>query len=62
MLGKLFATLGRTPQAEPEELAAAFMALTRGLALQNAGTRPDPSGRLILVFLRGLIASAERVT
>jgi AcrR family transcriptional regulator len=62
VLGKLFATLGRTPQAEPEELAAAFMALTHGLALQSAGTRPDPSGRLILVFLRGLIASAERVT
>ncbi|QPI53387.1 TetR/AcrR family transcriptional regulator [Massilia antarctica] len=58
VIGKLFATLGRTPPAEPEELAAAFMALTHGLALQRVAGRPDPSGRLILVFLRGLIASA----
>ena len=58
VVGKLFATLGRTPPAEPEELAAAFMALAHGLALQGMGNRPDPSGRLILVFLRGLIGSA----
>lgn len=58
VVGKLFATLGRTPPAEPEELAAAFMALTHGLALQGMGNRPDPSGRLILVFLRGLVAGA----
>lgn len=58
VIGKLFATLGRTPPAEPEELAAAFMALAHGLALQGMGNRPDPSGRLILVFLRGLIAGA----
>ncbi|MEV4783774.1 TetR/AcrR family transcriptional regulator [Burkholderia sp. LMU1-1-1.1] len=58
VIGKLFATLGRTPPAEPEELAAAFMALTHGLALQGMGNRPDPSGRLILVFLRGLVAGA----
>lgn len=61
VIGKLFATFGRTPPAEPEELAAAFMALAHGLALQGIGTRPDPSGRLILVFLRGLIASAGLV-
>ncbi len=61
VVGKLFATFGRTPPAEPEELAAAFMALTHGLALQSVGIRPDPSGRLIMVFLRGLIASAGLV-
>jgi hypothetical protein len=59
VVGKLFATLGRTPPVEPEQLAAAFMALAHGLALQAGGTRPDPSGRLILMFLRGLIDSAE---
>ena len=58
VIGQLFATLGRTPPTDPDELAAAFMALAHGLALQNRGTRPDPSGRMILVFLRGLIASA----
>ena len=61
VVGKLFATLGRRPPAEPEQLAAAFMALAHGLALQGAQDRPDPSGRLILLFLRGLIASAESV-
>ncbi|NMM10822.1 MAG: TetR/AcrR family transcriptional regulator [Polaromonas sp.] len=58
VVSKLFAKLGRTPPAEPDELAAAFMALTHGLALQRVTTRPDPSGRLIMVFLHGLIASA----
>ncbi|MGJ7901134.1 TetR/AcrR family transcriptional regulator [Lysobacter sp. 1R34A] len=61
VIGKLFAALGRRPPAEPEELAAAFMALAHGLALQGAGPPPDPSGRLILLFLRGLIANAEPV-
>jgi len=57
VIGQLFATLGRTPPAEPEELAAAFMALAHGLALQNMGARPDPSGWMIMLFLRGLIAA-----
>ena len=59
VIGQLFRKLGRTPPAAPDELAAAFMALSHGLALQRVATRPDPSGRLIMVFLRGLIASAE---
>ncbi|ATE74137.1 TetR/AcrR family transcriptional regulator [Lysobacter capsici] len=59
VIGKLFAALGRRPPAEAEKLAAAFMALAHGLALQGAGAGPDPSGRLILLFLRGLIANAE---
>lgn len=61
VIGQLFNKLGRTLPAAPEELAAAFMALSHGLALQRMSTRPDPSGRLIMVFLRGLIASAERL-
>lgn len=59
VIGQLFHKLGRTPPAAPDELAAAFMALSHGLALQRMSTRPDPSGRLIMVFLRGLIAGAE---
>ncbi|WPG39289.1 TetR/AcrR family transcriptional regulator [Variovorax sp. EBFNA2] len=61
VIGQLFDKLGRMLPAPPEELAAAFMALSHGLALQRMSTRPDPSGRLIMVFLRGLIASAERL-
>lgn len=60
VIGQLFHKLGRIPPAEPAELAAAFMALSHGLALQRMSTRPDPSGRLIMAFLRGLIANAER--
>ena len=60
VIGQLFHKLGRIPPAEPAELAAAFMALSHGLALQRMSTRPDPSGSLIMAFLRGLIANAER--
>lgn len=59
VVARLFAALGRAAPAEPEELAAAFMALAHGLALQRVAGRPDPSGQVILVFLRGLIASAD---
>lgn len=58
VIRKLFTKLGRTPPAAPDELASAFMALSHGLALQRVTTRPNPSGRLIMTFLRGLIASA----
>ncbi|NRR33949.1 TetR/AcrR family transcriptional regulator [Oxalobacteraceae bacterium] len=58
VVGKLFATVKRQPPEDPEELAAAFMALTHGLALQRVGKGPDSSGRLIVLFLRGLIAAA----
>ncbi|MGJ3701141.1 TetR/AcrR family transcriptional regulator [Variovorax sp. AFSI2.2] len=61
VIGQLFNKLGRTPSAAPDELAAAFMALSHGLALQRTTTRSDPSGRLIMVFLHGLIAGAERL-
>ena len=60
VIRQLFDKLGRTPPAPQDELAAAFMALSHGLALQRMTTRPDPSGRLIMVFLRGLIANAEQ--
>lgn len=59
VIGQLFNKLNRTPPAAPDELAAAFMALSHGLALQRMTARPEPSGRLIMMFLRGLIASAE---
>lgn len=57
VIAALFRQLGRTPPAAPDELAAGFMALAHGLALQRVAGRPDPSGRLILLFLRGLLAT-----
>lgn len=60
VIGLVFKKLRRSPPAAPDELAAAFMALSHGLALQRRTTdHLDPSGRLIMVFLRGLIASAK---
>ncbi len=60
VIGKLFATLKRTPPAAPAQLAAAFMALSHGLALQGQAGNADPSGQVILMFLHGLIANAPR--
>ncbi|HTD06372.1 helix-turn-helix domain-containing protein [Undibacterium sp.] len=61
LIGRLFQHLDRIPPAEPEELAAGFMALAHGLGLQRATISPDPTGRMIMIFLRGLLAAASRV-
>jgi len=58
VINLLFEKLGRSTPAEPHELAAAFMALSHGLALQKTADRQELTGRLIMVFLRGLIASS----
>ncbi|WP_230414098.1 TetR/AcrR family transcriptional regulator [Collimonas silvisoli] len=59
VIGRLFAHLGLQPPAEPEQLAAGFMALAHGLGLQGTAIHPAPTGRMIMLFLRGLIAGAE---
>ena len=59
VINQLFCKFGRKPSATPDDLAAVFMALSHGLALQGGSISADCSGRLIMVFLRGLLASAE---
>ena len=59
LIERLFRHLGRVPPAQPEELAAGFMALAHGLALQRGTTIADPTGRMLMLFLRGLLASAQ---
>ena len=59
LIERLFRHLGRVPPAQPEELAAGFMALAHGLALQRGTTSADPTGRMLMLFLRGLLASAQ---
>jgi len=61
IIEQLFNKLGRLPPADPTELAASFMALAHGLALQRVSTQSALSGRMIMVFLRGLIASAKQM-
>lgn len=59
LITQLFSRLSLTPPASARDIAMGFMALAQGLALQT----PDGSGRaagpLVIVFLKGLIASAR---
>ena len=58
-IGRLFEHMVLVPPVEPEQLAAGFIALAQGLGLQRASIHPDPTGSMIMLFLRGLIASAK---
>lgn len=59
LVARFFATLGLAPPAPPHQLASAFMAMAHGLALERDHDAEAPAGRLILAFLKGLVASAE---
>ena len=58
LVARFFAALGLAPPAPPHQLASAFMAMAHGLALERDHDAEGPAGRLILTFLKGLIASA----
>jgi len=64
-LGRIVAgfyrSLGREPQLDPRELAAGYMALAHGLALQRRKDSEAPAGRLIMTFVRALLADARPV-
>ncbi len=61
VLARLFELTGKTAPAAPEELAAGFMALAHGLGLQRAVHDDGACGRMIMVFLRALLAGAAPV-
>ena len=62
-LGRIVAgfyrSLGREPQLDPRELAAGYMALAHGLALQRRRDSEAPTGRLIMTFVEALLANAK---
>ncbi|NIE62607.1 TetR/AcrR family transcriptional regulator [Burkholderia sp. Ax-1719] len=58
---EIFARLKRVPPESPAVLAASFMGLSQGLALQRTMLSEVPIGHMIMVFLRGLIAAAPPV-
>ncbi|RKF48574.1 TetR/AcrR family transcriptional regulator [Paraburkholderia fungorum] len=60
-IGQIFAKLGRVPPESPTVLAAAFMGLSQGLALQRSMLSEVPIGHMIMVFLRSLLAAAPPV-
>jgi AcrR family transcriptional regulator len=57
-VAKLFELLGKKAPADPVEIATGFIALGRGMALVSKDGEPSRSGRIIVSFLRALIASA----
>ena len=60
LLTRLFHGLGRRLPADPAALAAGFMALAHGLALQRLSAPDEPGDCMLMVFLRGLIAGAAK--
>ncbi|WP_321786546.1 helix-turn-helix domain-containing protein [Paraburkholderia sp. J94] len=58
-IAQLFARVGKVPPESPDVLATAFMGLSHGLALQRPMLSEAPTGRMIMVFLRSLLASAK---
>ncbi|MBN3853529.1 TetR/AcrR family transcriptional regulator [Paraburkholderia sp. Ac-20340] len=58
---QIFARMKKVPPESPAVLAASFMGLSQGLALQRTLLAEAPIGRMIMMFLRGLLAAAPPV-
>jgi AcrR family transcriptional regulator len=58
LVSKFFELLGRKLPADPVEIATGFIALGRGMALLSKDGETNRSGRIIVTFLKALIASA----
>jgi AcrR family transcriptional regulator len=61
LVTRLFELLGRKAPAEPAEIATGFIALGRGMALMSKDGETSRSGRIIVTFLKALIASMPPV-
>jgi len=59
IVSMFYRSQGREPQLDPRELAAGYMALAHGLALQRRDDREAPAGRLIMAFVEALLATAK---
>ncbi|WP_321843947.1 TetR/AcrR family transcriptional regulator [Paraburkholderia bannensis] len=60
-ISQIFSRLGKVPPESPAVLAASFMGLSQGLALQRSMLAEAPIGHMIMVFLRSLLAAAPAV-
>jgi AcrR family transcriptional regulator len=58
LVTKLFGLLGRQLPGDPVEIATGFIALGRGMALVSGEGEASRSGRIIVTFLKALVASA----
>jgi AcrR family transcriptional regulator len=58
MVARLFELSGKKPPADPVEIATAFTALGRGMALMSKAGETSRTGKIIVIFLKALIESA----
>ncbi|CAB3752299.1 TetR family transcriptional regulator [Burkholderia sp. MSh2] len=58
---QIFARMKKVPPESPTVLAVSFMGLSQGLSLQQSILSEVPIGRMIMVFLRSLLAAAAPV-
>jgi AcrR family transcriptional regulator len=58
LVARLFELFGKKPPADPVEIATAFTALGRGMALLSKAGEANRTGRIIVTFLKALIESA----
>lgn len=61
IVAEFYRSAGREPQLDPRELAAGYMALAHGLALQRRKDSEAPAGRLIMTFVEALLTNAKTV-
>lgn len=60
LVARLFELFGKKPPADPVEIAAAFTALGRGMALMSKAGEAGRAGKIIVIFLKALIESAAQ--
>jgi AcrR family transcriptional regulator len=58
LVTRLFGLFGKKLPADPVEIATAFIALGRGMALMSKEGEANRSGRIVVTFLKALIGSA----
>ena len=58
LVTRLFELFGKKLPGDPVEIATAFIALGRGMALMSKEGEANRSGRIVVTFLKALIGSA----
>jgi AcrR family transcriptional regulator len=61
LVATLFELFGKQAPGDPAEIATAFVALIRGMALMSGDGEAQRSGPMVVTFLKALIASAPPI-
>jgi AcrR family transcriptional regulator len=62
LVSRMFELFGKKVPGDPVEIATAFIALARGMALMSKEGEANRSGRIVVTFLKALIGSAPSGT